>query len=145
MASLHVDDRHRIPDHELQVQASRSSGPGGQSVNTTSSQVELRWWVDASGAFSRREKALIHRRLGNRITNEGCLVIRASEHKSQHRNRAAARERLADLLAEAIRTQPRRRPTRPTRASQRRRIDDKRHRGKVKRLRQAPPRARGDE
>lgn len=139
MSSLYIDGQHRIPDHELQVQASRSSGPGGQGVNTTASQVELRWWVDASGAFSRREKRRIHRTLGNRISKDGCLIIRASEHRSQHRNRQEARSRLASLLADALSVSKRRKRTRPTRASRRRRLDNKRHRGRVKELRQSPP------
>lgn len=138
MSSLYVDDQHRIPDHELQMNASRSSGPGGQSVNTTASQVELRWWVDASGAFTRKEKKRIHGRLGNRISNDGCLIVRASEHRSQHRNREEARERLAELLADALRVRKRRKKTRPTRASKRRRLEAKRHRGRIKELRQSP-------
>lgn len=138
MSSLYVDDGHRIPDHELQMQASRSSGPGGQGVNTTDSQVELRWYVDASGAFSRAEKQRIRRKLGNRITKDGVLVVRSSVHRSQHRNREDARERLAALLADALRVEKRRRPTRPTRASRRRRLEAKRHRGEKKRLRQSP-------
>ncbi len=138
MSSLYVDDGHRIPDHELQVQASRSSGPGGQGVNTTDSQVELRWYVDASGAFTRQEKQRIRNKLGNRISNDGVLIIRSSEHRSQHRNREDARERLATILADALKVEKRRRRTRPTRASKRRRLEAKRKRGETKRLRQSP-------
>lgn len=138
MGSLFVDEQHRIPDHEIQMQASRSSGPGGQGVNTTDSQVELRWYVDASGAFSRQEKQRIKARLGNRITKDGVLIVRSSEQRSQHRNREDARERLASILADAITVQKRRRRTRPTRASQRRRVENKRRRGEKKRLRQSP-------
>lgn len=138
MSSLWIDNSHRIPDHELQMQASRSSGPGGQGVNTTDSQVELRWYVDASGAFTRQEKQRIRARLGNRITKDGVLIIRSSEQRSQHRNREDARERLATLLADALKVQKRRRRTRPTRGSQRRRLAAKRQRGETKRLRQSP-------
>lgn len=139
MSSLRIDDDHRIPDHELQVSAARSSGPGGQGVNTTDSAVELRWYVDASGAFSPDEKRRISRKLSNRITNDGALIVRASEHRSQHRNRSEARDRLRQWLLEALKVPKRRRRTRPTRASQRRRVDDKRHRGRIKELRQKPP------
>ncbi len=138
MASLWIDERHRIPDHEIQMQASKSSGPGGQGVNTTDSQVELRWYVDASGAFTRQEKQRIKARLGNRITKDGVLILRSSEQRSQHRNREDARDRLASLLAGALQVEKRRRRTRPTRASQRRRVENKRRRGEKKRLRQSP-------
>lgn len=139
MSSLRIDDDHRIPDYELQVSAARSSGPGGQGVNTTDSAVELRWYVEASGAFSPDEKRRIARKLSNRITNDGALIVRASEHRSQHRNRSEARDRLRQWLLEALKVPKRRRRTRPTRASQRRRVAEKRHRGRIKELRQNPP------
>lgn len=138
MTSLFVDERHRIPDYELDVRATKSSGPGGQSVNTTDSAVELRWYPESSRAFTPDEKRRIARSLSNRITKDGCLIVRASEHKSQHRNRQEARERLADWLSEAVRVQKRRRRTRPSRASKRRRVENKRRHGEKKRLRQNP-------
>ncbi len=138
MSSLHVDDDHRIPDYELDIRAAKSSGPGGQSVNTTDSAVELRWYPESSRAFTPDEKRRIASRLGNRITKDGCLIVRASEHKSQHRNRQEARDRLGSWLSDAITVQKRRRRTRPSRASRRRRVDNKRHRGEVKRLRKNP-------
>jgi ribosome-associated protein len=138
MSSLHVDQRHRIPDYELDVRAAKASGPGGQSVNTTDSAVELRWYPEASRAFSSEEKQRIARTLSNRISKDGCLIVRASEHKSQHRNRQEARERLAAWLVDAIEVPKRRRRTRPSRAAKRRRVEAKRHRGEKKRLRQNP-------
>ncbi len=140
MSSLHVDQHHRIPDYELDVRAAKASGPGGQSVNTTDSAVELRWYPEASRAFSPAEKQRIATNLSNRISNDGCLIVRASEHKSQHRNRQEARERLAGWLVDAIRVPKRRRRTRPSRAAKRRRVEDKRRRGEKKRLRQNPKR-----
>ncbi len=138
MSSLHVDGSHRIPDYELDVRASKSSGPGGQSVNTTDSAVELRWYPEASRAFTPEEKRRIARSLSNRITKDGCLIVRASEHKSQHRNREEARQRLKEWLVDALAVSRRRRRTRPTRASKRRRVEGKRRRGELKRLRQNP-------
>ncbi|MBW8750831.1 MAG: aminoacyl-tRNA hydrolase [Propionibacteriales bacterium] len=119
-----------IPDGELAEQFSRSSGPGGQSVNTTDSRVELRFEVSASAAFSESQRRRALERLGPTV------VITASEHRSQHRNRLAARERLADRIREALAPPPLARvPTKPSRAARRRRVDSKVKRGRVKALR----------
>jgi ribosome-associated protein len=119
-----------IPAEELVEQFSRSSGPGGQSVNTTDSRVELRFDVAASTALSDRQRARVLDRLGPLV------VVTASEHRSQHRNRVAARERLAARLREALAPPPAQRvPTKPSRASQRRRVDSKVRRGRVKAMR----------
>lgn len=124
-----------VPAAELVERFSKSSGPGGQSVNTTDSRVELEYDVAASPALTdtQRRRALSH--LEGRLTG-GRLVVDASEHRSQHRNRVAARERLADLLRTALAPPPpARRPTRPTKGSQRRRLEAKRQRGDTKSLR----------
>ena len=119
-----------IPAQELEEQFSRSSGPGGQSVNTADSRVELRFDVEASTALSDRQRARALDRLGPQ------LVVTASEHRSQHRNRVAARERLVSRLREALAPPPPKRvPTKPSRSSQRRRVDSKVRRGQVKALR----------
>lgn len=127
-----------VPDAELGWRFSRSSGPGGQGVNTTDSRVELVWDVAASSALSpvQRDRALD--RLAGRLV-DGVLVVVASEHRSQRRNRDAARARLAALLADAVRPPARaRRPTRPSRRAQQRRVDAKKQRGQTKRLRRPP-------
>ncbi|MEV6411272.1 alternative ribosome rescue aminoacyl-tRNA hydrolase ArfB [Kribbella sp. NPDC051718] len=127
-----------IPESELAWRFSRSSGPGGQSVNTTDSRVELSFDVAASTALSAvlRERAL--ERLGSRLV-DGVLTVVASEQRSQWRNREAARTRLAALIREAIAAPPRkRRPTRPSKNAVRRRLDDKKRRGETKRLRGRP-------
>jgi ribosome-associated protein len=119
-----------IPAHELVEQFSRSPGPGGQSVNTADSRVELRFDVGASTALSDRQRARALDRLGAQV------VVTASEHRSQHRNRVAARNRLVERLREALAPPPPKRvPTKPSRASQRRRVDSKVRRGQVKALR----------
>jgi ribosome-associated protein len=124
-----------IPAGELDWRFSRSSGPGGQSVNTTDSRVELSWNLAASSVLSpgQRERALA--RLAGRLV-DGVLTVAASEHRSQLRNRAAAEDRLGALVAEAIAPPPRkRRPTRPSKGATERRIAQKKRRGEIKRLR----------
>ncbi len=119
-----------IPDGELVERFSRSSGPGGQSVNTTDSRVELEYDVLTSTALTDAQRARAVGTLGSPV------VVVASEHRSQHRNRVAARERLADRLRTALAPPPPpRRPTRPTRGSQRRRLEAKKQRGRTKSLR----------
>ncbi len=120
-----------VPATEIVEQFSKSSGPGGQSVNTTDSRVEVVFDVAASVALTEamRERALDH--LGS-----DRIVVTASEHKSQHRNRVAARQRLADRLRAALAPPPLRRvPTKPTKGSQRRRVEAKQRRSRVKAMR----------
>ncbi len=124
-----------IPESELHWRFSRSSGPGGQGVNTTDSRVELVFDLAASPSLRPSVKQRALERLAGRLV-DGTLVVAASEYRSQLRNREAAERRLADLLAAAIAPPPRpRRPTRATRSSVERRISDKKRRGEVKRLR----------
>ena len=124
-----------IPEAELAWRFSRSSGPGGQSVNTTDSRVELSYNIAASTALGPVLKARAMQRLAGRLTN-GILTVRSSEHRSQLRNREAAERRLVQVLRDAIAPPPRpRRPTKPTRAGVERRLKDKRQRGETKRLR----------
>ena len=125
-----------VPEAELTERFSRSSGPGGQGVNTTDSRVELSYDVAASTSLPDylRERAL--GRLGGRLV-DGVVTVSASEHRSQLRNREAARERLAQLLREAVApAPPRRRPTRPTLGSKERRLSQKKRRSETKRGRQ---------
>lgn len=136
---LRVTSSLVIPAHELGWRFSRSSGPGGQGVNTTDSRVELTFDVAASQALPSELKSRALDRLGRRLTN-GRLTVVASEFRSQLRNRQAARERLADVLAEAVAPPPRaRRATKPSKAAVARRLDDKTRRSAIKRLRRLPP------
>jgi ribosome-associated protein len=124
-----------IPDAELRWRFSRSSGPGGQGVNTTDSRVELSFDVAGTTALGPTLKARALDRLAARLV-DGVLTVSASEHRSQLRNREAAQARLAGLLAEAIAPPPRaRRATRPSRAATERRIASKKRRGEIKRMR----------
>jgi len=125
----------RIPAEELHWRFSRSSGPGGQSVNTTDSRVELSFDVARSTVLSPALRARAVQRLGARLV-DGVLTVTAAEHRSQYRNRAAARARLASTLAAALAPPgPVRRPTRASRGAVERRLAGKRHRGEVKRMR----------
>ena len=124
-----------VPAAELRWRFSRSSGPGGQSVNTTDSRVELSFDLAASSALGPVHKERALAQLADRLV-DGVVTVTASEHRSQLQNRRAARARLAALLRDATGPPPRpRRPTRPSRASQERRISAKKRRGETKRLR----------
>jgi ribosome-associated protein len=128
-----------LPARELHWRFSRSSGPGGQGVNTADSRVELSFDLAGSPTFPAHLKDRALRRLAGRLV-EGVLTVVASEHRSQLRNRDAARDRLAETLRAALAPDPpRRRPTHPTAGSQRRRLEAKARRSAVKRLRGRPP------
>lgn len=126
-----------VPERELRWRFSRSSGPGGQSVNTADSRVELSLDIATTTALGPVQRARALERLGDRLV-DGVLTVTASQHRSQLRNREAAVERLAEVLAAAIAAPPReRRPTRPSRGSVERRLADKKRRAQTKKLRRA--------
>jgi ribosome-associated protein len=124
-----------IPEAELSHTALRAGGPGGQNVNKVSSGILLRFDLEGSATLTTSQKERVRSKLGARLTKTGELLVKAVEHREQGRNLAAARERLAALLAEALHVLPPRRATRPTRGSVRRRITDKRQRSERKRER----------
>jgi ribosome-associated protein len=135
MAPLRVSRSVEIPDKELRWRFSRSSGPGGQSVNTADSRVQLSFDLTSTTALGPVQRARALQRLGDRLV-DGVLTVTASGERSQLQNRDAARERLAKLLANAVAPPPRkRRPTRPTKAAVERRLAEKKRRSRVKRLR----------
>jgi ribosome-associated protein len=122
-----------VPAAELTERFSRSSGPGGQSVNTSDTRVELRWDLAGSPSVPIEVKQRLLDRLAGRLT-DGAVVIVASEHRSQLRNREAARARLSALVHDALAPPPPpRRPTRPSRPAREERLADKRRRAAVKR------------
>jgi ribosome-associated protein len=126
-----------VPERELRWRFSRSSGPGGQSVNTADSRVEL--WLDltTTTALGPVQRARVLERLSGRLV-DGVLTVTASEQRSQLRNREAALDRLASILAEALAPPPQqRRATRPSRGAVERRLADKKRRAQTKRLRRA--------
>lgn len=134
---LRVTRTVSIPQRELRWRFSRSSGPGGQSVNTADSRVELSLDVARTSALGPVQRARALDRLRGRLV-DGVLTVRSSAQRSQLQNREAARERLAAVLAKAIAPPPpARRPSKPSKSANERRIAEKKRRGETKRLRRA--------
>ena len=121
-----------LPLSEIELRTSRSSGPGGQHANVTASRVEASFVVAESETLTAEQRARISSKLGPRVTAS------AQDTRSQHRNRELALDRLAGRIAHALEVRRPRTKTRPTRASQKRRVDSKKRRGEVKRARRRP-------
>ncbi|MCA3437705.1 MAG: aminoacyl-tRNA hydrolase [Rhodobacter sp.] len=135
---LKITDTVFLADWELTESFSRSSGPGGQNVNKVETAVELRFEAERSPHLSAAVKTRLKRLAGRRWTLDGAIVIRAEETRSQIRNRDLAKERLAELIRQALVAPRRRVPTRPTLGSQKRRLALKSLRGEVKAGRARP-------
>ncbi len=123
---------------ELVFKAVRSSGPGGQHVNKTSSKVEVHFNVNTSNALSNREKERLFDRLKNRISGESILVLSCSESRSQHRNKATVITRLLDLISETLKVQKKRRKTKPSRSVVEKRLRSKKNHALKKTNRKRP-------
>lgn len=132
---LHITDQIVIHDWELSESFTRASGPGGQNVNKVSTAVELRFEAERSPALTPAVKARLRRLAGRRWTQEGALVLQVEDTRSQARNREIARERLAELIRQALVAPRRRIATKPTYGSQQRRLKAKTRHGTIKSLR----------
>jgi ribosome-associated protein len=134
-AMLRINDTISIADWELSESFMRASGPGGQNVNTVSTAVELRFEAERSPALAASVKARLKKLAGRRWTLEGAIVLQVDETRSQARNREIARERLVELIAQALVKPKPRVATKPTYGSQLRRMAGKAIRGEVKAMR----------
>lgn len=132
---LIINERVTIPGAELIISVSKASGPGGQHVNKTSSRVSLRWNVQNSQALTPTQRAQIMERLKSRLVGEGEVLLHVESERSQLRNREIARERLVHLIKDALRVIKKRVATKPSLGSKVRRIENKKKRGTIKKLR----------
>lgn len=132
--SLRISNNYSIPADEIEYQSIRASGPGGQHVNKTSSAVHLRFDLHASSLPEIWRERLLQA-ADRRISSDGIIVIKASSHRSQEKNREDARLRLHQLIQSVTTTPKKRRPTRPSRGARQRRMDNKRKRSQTKALR----------
>ncbi len=130
---MRVNDELTIPLDEIELRASRSSGPGGQHANVTASRIEAVFDVEASEALSDEQRALLTRKQGDRVT------AISQDARSQARNRELALKRLREKIDDAIRRPKPRRPTRPSRAAREKRLESKRRTSERKRTRRRPP------
>ncbi|MGA2894788.1 MAG: alternative ribosome rescue aminoacyl-tRNA hydrolase ArfB [Xanthobacteraceae bacterium] len=128
-----------IDEREIEEHFVRASGPGGQNVNKLSTAVQLRFDVRRSPSLAGEVRNRLERLAGSRLTNDGVLVLTAQRHRTQLRNRQDALDRLIDLIRQAAVRPVKRRPTKPTKASRERRIEGKKRRSGVKRLRHSKP------
>jgi ribosome-associated protein len=136
---IRITDSIALDEREIAESFVRAAGPGGQNVNKLATAVQLRFDVRQSPSLPADARARLERLAGRRLTIDGVLVITAHRHRTQERNRADARERLFELIRRAAVPPVPRRPTKPTPASRRRRLESKQRRSKTKRLRAARP------
>ena len=137
---LYISPHTHIPEEDMSESFIRSSGPGGQHVNKTSTAVQLRYDASRSDFLSEAVKIRLRRLAGSRMNADGVLLIEASSYRSRERNRQEARQRLAALLRSALEKPKPRQRTRPTMVSIRNRLEEKRRRSMVKRRRSVSPR-----
>lgn len=135
---LQITGNLAIPEEEIEMSAIRAQGAGGQNVNKVASAIHLRFDIRGS-SLPERVKARLLALGDQRISKDGVVIIKAQQFRAQEKNRQAALERLRDLIISAMVVQKARKPTRPTRNSQLRRLDSKTRRGKAKQLRGKVP------
>jgi ribosome-associated protein len=134
-----INSQLRLPPSEVQYRTARSSGPGGQHVNKSETQVELLFDVAHSPSLTEAQRQRILSKLKNLIDQDGVLHLTAQSERSQLRNREIVTARFQDVLAAALRVPKKRRPTKPSAASKAKRLDSKKRRGQIKQLRRSTP------
>lgn len=134
--TLYISPRIQIPLHEIELSAIRAQGPGGQHVNKVSSAIQLQFSV-LPATLPAEVKQRLLKQADSRIDKDGVITIKAQRHRSQQLNRQDALERLQAMVYAATQTQKKRRPTRPSKAAKRRRLDKKKRRSEIKQLRRS--------
>ena len=142
MSEIHIQRNLVIPSAELKESFVRSTGPGGQNVNKVATKVELRWTPSTSESLGSVDREYLLKRLASRLTDAGELIVSCEEHRTQIRNRAEARAKLAEIVRQALIRPKKRRPTKPSRSSVKRRLEGKSRRASIKKSRS---KARNDE
>jgi ribosome-associated protein len=137
MAAIRVTDKIAIDENEITYDFVQASGPGGQNVNKVATAVQLRFDVRQSPSLPPDVRERLEQLAGSRLTQDGVLILEAQRFRSQERNRRDALERLLELVRQATQKPKRRRKTKPTAASRRRRLEDKRHRAQIKKSRRS--------
>ncbi len=130
-----VNDHVVIPEQELEITTSRAGGPGGQHVNKTDSRITVRWNVYATMALNETQKARVIQNLQSQLTTEGDVMVHNSQSRSQLDNKEAALANLAALVRKALLVPKRRKPTQASRSAKAARVDEKKHRGGIKQMR----------
>lgn len=136
---LRISEKIIIPDEELREEFFQSSGPGGQNVNKVATAVRLRFNVQQTSSLPEGVRLRLLSKVGPRLTNDGDLYIEAQRYRTQQQNREDAAERLVNLIRGVLVPPKKRRPTLPTKASVKRRVDSKKKHGTIKKSRTAPP------
>jgi len=136
--AIPINEDLSIPSSEVSFRVSRSGGPGGQHVNTSSTRVELVWNLESSSSLTDQQRALLRDRLSGRISADGTLAMASSATRSQQRNKDDAIERFAELLRKSLRMDKPRRKTKPPRAAHEKRLAAKKRRSETKKARRNP-------
>lgn len=137
-SGIRVNQRLIIPHNEITIRATRSSGPGGQHVNKTSSRIELVWNLSTSEVLTDEDRTRLLTALASKLTTDNELRIVVSDTRSQHKNRAIAEERFAELIKKALVVPRIRKPTQPSRRQKQARLEEKARISEKKRQRQRP-------
>lgn len=127
-----------LDETEFEFRATTAQGPGGQHVNRSQTRIDVSWNVDRSASLNADQRRRIYAALATRINREGVLRVSSQKHRSQARNRDAAVERLVELVAAALHEDPARVATKPSRAAKQKRVEEKRQRSGVKKMRRKP-------